>query len=131
MKLTLLGIILTLTATLASANDFVPADCTVESWCLSRATACFFGHFSQPNGLWRGHAQYSVVRKVVALCPSYYGGQLERRNITGPVEPIRFESTIEVSKEKAQQGALDLCTIYRTDWVGAAPACESSRSNLY
>jgi hypothetical protein len=113
------------------AEGFVPDNCTVESWCYVKATECMFGHFTQPQGLWQGHAQYSVLRKVVALCPAAnsYNGQMERRTILGPVEPIQFQSGVETTQEKAQTSAMDLCKPYRADWLGAAPKCDSACPN--
>lgn len=50
-------------------SSFIPNGCSVESWCLVKATDCFLGQITQPTGLWQAHAQYSVVRRAVALCP--------------------------------------------------------------
>ena len=104
--------------------SFVPQNCTVENWCLVKATDCFLGHFTHPQGLWQGHAQYSVVRRAIALCPTgYYGGTFERRTLLGPVEPVLFASDVLTTEEKAKAGATELCAAYRQDWVAAAPAC--------
>ncbi|MBI3542985.1 MAG: hypothetical protein HY075_06910 [Deltaproteobacteria bacterium] len=111
----------------ARADGFVPDHCTVESWCLVKATDCFVGHFTHPAGLWKAHAQYSVVRRAVALCRDHYYGGLERRTITGPVEPIRFESTTVTTKEAAEKEAAELCAVYRKDWVDAAITCRQAR----
>lgn len=123
-----LGMILVSSLGVARADHdgdagFVPPGCTVESWCLEKATECFFGHFTHPQGLWQGHAQYSVVRRVVAVCSAPYGHS-ERRQITGPVEPVRFASDVETKADVAQSSALGLCGVYRADWVGAAPVCK-------
>lgn len=108
-----------------SALSLVPQDCTVESWCLVKATECFLGLFTHPAGLWQAHAQYSVVRRAVALCPAGYG-QLERRTIMGPVEPQPFTSDVEVDQDAASAAALQLCRVYRQDWVSAAPVCPAN-----
>lgn len=105
-------------------TSFVPANCSVESWCLVKATECFLGRYSRPSGLWMGHAQYSVVRRAVALCPVRYG-DWQRRIFTGPVEPIRFRSDQETTKKTAGEVAENLCLKYRTDWVSAAPSCDN------
>lgn len=104
------------------AQSFVPRECLVETWCLVRATDCFLGHMTRPAGLWQGHAQYSVVRRVQALCPDRYG-DLHRRLLTGPVEPVLFSSGSEPTREAAEENTLRLCRTYRQDWVSAAPAC--------
>ena len=105
----------------ASAS-FVPEGCTVQSWCLVRATECFLGYVDNPRGLWQGHAQYSVVRRAVAYCPVGYG-KWETRTFMSGVEPQPFTSGIEYSKEAAGEAALKLCKTYRADWLAAAPAC--------
>jgi hypothetical protein len=110
----------------ASVDGFVPRECTVESWCLDRVTDCFVGYVSKPQGLWQAHAQYSVVRKVVALCPSGYYGQPERRNITGPVEAVQFRGEVMTREDAARESALALCRTYRQDWVSAAPRCDQA-----
>jgi hypothetical protein len=115
--------LLVLSAPLHADEGFVPAHCTVESWCLVRATDCVFTRFSHPQGLWQGHAQYSVLRRAVALCPTQYG-QMERRTFLGPVEPIRFSSDVQTTAEKARAEANDLCAVYRADWLAAAPRCQ-------
>ncbi|PIP83055.1 MAG: hypothetical protein COR54_11580 [Elusimicrobia bacterium CG22_combo_CG10-13_8_21_14_all_63_91] len=102
---------------------FVPPQCRVETWCLVKATECFLGHYSRPAGLWMAHAQYSVVRKVVASCPNRYG-EWSRQTIMGPVEPVRFTSEQETTQERAKEKAMNRCLGYRQDWVGAAPTCE-------
>ncbi len=107
-----------------SNASFVPANCSVESWCLVKATDCFLGRYSRPAGLWMGHTQYSVVRRVVAICSDRYGAQ-DRRTITGPVEPIRFRSDQETTKKTAGEVAENLCRVYRSDWVSAAPRCDN------
>lgn len=102
---------------------FVPRICSVESWCLVKATDCFLGQMARPTGLWNAFAQYSVVRRVRALCPTGNDGSWERRTFMGPVEPQVFSSTIETSEAAAVFSALKLCNVYRADWVSAAPAC--------
>ena len=105
-----------------AADSFVPANCTVESWCLLKATDCFLGYVDHPQGLYQGHSQYSVVRRVVADCRDDW--KMSRRvTIQGPVEAIKFTSDVETSDEKARASALSLCQIYRNDWVTAAPVC--------
>lgn len=107
----------------SSTSGFVPAGCMVESWCLVNATSCFVGRVARPTGLWQAHAQYSVVRKVAALCPDRYGA-LQKVTLTGPVEPVTFSSELETAEETASREALRLCRTYRQDWVAAAPSCE-------
>jgi hypothetical protein len=109
--------------------EFVPKECTVESWCLVKATDCFVGHYSKlPSTYLKGHSQYSVVRKVQAICKtrSGYGGpRTERRIITGPVEPIKFTGEAFPEQQEARDSALNLCQVYRNDWVSAAPSCNN------
>lgn len=105
-----------------TAAGFIPDGCLIESWCLERATDCFLGRLTRPTGLWRAQAQYSVVRKVAALCPGRYG-ELQRVSLTGPVERVVFSSEVEADEETASRTALGLCRSYRRDWVSAAPAC--------
>ena len=112
-----------LAAPLQAASSFVPAECAVESWCRVSATECFLGFTSNPGGLWQGHAQYSVVMRAVARCPVNYG-HWETRTFMSGVEPQRFSSAVEVDRETASTGALQLCKAYRTDWMAAAPACD-------
>lgn len=112
-------------AALFHAESFVPQNCTVESWCLVKATDCFLGMVTRPQGLWQGHAQYSVVRRAVVLCPAGYG-QTERRVIMGPVEPQPFSSDVETEQDVASESALKLCRVYRQDWVSAAPVCPAN-----
>ena len=111
----------------SSFASFVPKECTVESWCLVKATDCFVGHYSKlPSTYLKGHAQYSVVRKAQAVCriSGRYGApRNERRVITGPVEPIKFVGEAFPTKEEAHDQALNLCEVYRNDWVSAAPLC--------
>ncbi|OFZ22369.1 MAG: hypothetical protein A2X94_00005 [Bdellovibrionales bacterium GWB1_55_8] len=107
----------------AARADLVPPGCTVEDWCLKKATECFVGYVTNPQGLYRAHSQYSVVRRITAICESYYNGR-ERRVITGPVEPVSFSSGVESSEGRARAAALQLCERYREDWVSAAPACD-------
>lgn len=102
--------------------SFVPEGCTVQSWCLVKATECFLGFTSNPGGLWQGHAQYSVVRRATAYCPVGYG-KWETRTFMSGVEPQPFTSAIETDKDEAGASALRLCKAYRADWLDAAPAC--------
>lgn len=93
---------------------------------MQSATECRFTYFSHPGGLFQGRAQYSVVRRVIALCPedSYGGyGRLVRRQIMGPVETIPFASEAQVSEDEARASVMNLCAIYRGDWLSAAPSC--------
>ncbi|PIR19282.1 MAG: hypothetical protein COV48_02880 [Elusimicrobia bacterium CG11_big_fil_rev_8_21_14_0_20_64_6] len=110
-------------STLRAAASFVPTMCSVESWCLVKATDCFLGQMTHPTGLWKAVAQYSVVRRVQALCPTGRYGSWESRTFMGPVEPQVFSSGIEPSEEAAVASTMKLCRDYRTDWVSAAPAC--------
>jgi len=110
-------------ATLRATAAFVPSMCSVESWCLVKATECFLGQTTQPTGLWKAFTQYSVVRRVRALCPTGAYGAWESRIFMGSVEPQVFSSAIETSEETAVASALKLCRVYRADWVSAAPAC--------
>lgn len=107
----------------AAEAGFVPAGCTVESWCLIKATECFLGKVTRPTGLWQAFAQYSVVRRAVALCPSGPYGQWQRHNFLGPVEPQVFSSAVETEEKTASEAAVKLCLTYRADWVEAAPRC--------
>ena len=79
---------------------------------------------TKPTGLWKAFTQYSVVRRVRALCPTSSYGPWERRTILGPVEPQLFSSNIETTEEAAVSSAMKLCGVYRADWVSAAPACK-------
>jgi hypothetical protein len=97
----------------------------VESWCLVKATDCFLGRVAQPGGLWQAFAQYSVVRRAVALCPDGYG-RWTRQTFMGPVEPQVFSSAVETEEKTASDAAVKLCTVYRKDWVDAAPACPAN-----
>ena len=112
-------------AAVRSQESFVPAGCAVESWCLVKATDCFLGQITQPTGLWKAYAQYSVVRRAVALCQDGYG-RWQRQSFMGPVEPQVFSSAIEVDEKTASDSALKLCTVYRKDWVDAAPLCAAN-----
>jgi hypothetical protein len=103
-------------------ESFVPAYCSVESWCLVKATDCFVGQVTQPTGLWQAHAQYSVVRRAVALCRGRYG-ETTRETFMSPVEPVPFASAIQTTKKAAVDEAARLCAAYRKDWVSAAPTC--------
>lgn len=105
-----------------ASGTFIPDGCSVESWCLVKATDCFLGQVVQPGGLYKAYAQYSVVRRAVALCPDGYGRWL-RRSFMGPVEPQQFSSGTEVDEASASAAALKLCSVYRKDWVDAAPVC--------
>jgi len=102
--------------------SFVPEGCTVQSWCLVKATECFLGFVDNPRGVWQGHAQYSVVRRAVAYCPIGYG-KWETRTFMSGVEPQPFTSGVEYSKEAAGEAVMKLCTAYRADWLAAAPVC--------
>ncbi len=104
-------------------DSFVPAGCSVQSWCLLKATDCFVGLVDQPEGLWQAHAQYSVVRRAVALCPSGPYGDWQTQVFMSPVEPVPFSSAVETTRDAASAEALNLCAAYRKDWVSAAPAC--------
>ena len=106
----------------AVAASYVPADCSVESWCRVSATECFLGYTANPGGLWQGHAQYSVVLRAVAYCPTGYG-KWEKRTFMSGVEPQQFTSAVETNREAASTGALNLCKSYREDWLAAAPVC--------
>ncbi len=108
---------------LFQSASFVPPDCRVLSWCLVKATDCFLGYVDQPEGLWQGHAQYSVVRRAIAQCPSDAYGDWETVTLTGPVEPVVFASPVETSRAQASSQAVATCSAYRKDWVDAAPAC--------
>jgi len=110
---------------LRATAPFVPEMCSVESWCLVKATECFLGQTTRPTGLWKAFAQYSVVRRVRALCPTGRYGTWESRTFMGPVEPQAFSSIIETSEETAVASALKLCRDYRADWTSAAPACSA------
>ena len=111
----------------SSFSSTVPKNCTVESWCLLKATDCFVGHYTKkPSTYLIGNSQYSVVRKVTALCRirvGYGDIRLQRMNFTTPVEPVRFKGEAFAEKEDAHDSALQLCEIYRNDWVSAAPVC--------
>lgn len=109
-------------APVRAAAGFVPQGCSVETWCLVKATDCFLGRVTRPTGLWQAYAQYSVVRRAVALCPDGYG-RWTRRTFMGPVEPQVFTSAIETEEKTASDAAVKLCSVYRKDWVDAAPAC--------
>lgn len=102
---------------------FIPPNCSVESWCLKKATPCFLGNVQEVRGNYFGYSRYSVVREVVALCQIDYYGNWERRVILGPVEPVDFRSGAEYSYEQASSAAMNLCERYRDDWISAAPAC--------
>ncbi|NNN05070.1 MAG: hypothetical protein HKL90_04135 [Elusimicrobia bacterium] len=106
-----------------SAESFVPQGCSVQSWCLIKATDCFVGLVDQPEGLWQGHAQYSVVRRAVALCPTGDYGAWQTQVFMSPVEPVPFSSAVETTRAAASSEALNLCVAYRKDWVSAAPVC--------
>lgn len=106
----------------AASISFVPEGCTVQSWCLVKATECFLGFTANPGGLWQGHAQYSVVRRATAYCPVGYG-KWETRTFMSGVEPQPFTSAIETDRAEAGASALRLCKVYRTDWLAAAPTC--------
>ena len=129
MKKVFLICVLFLTTLLFSkGRSFVPRECSVEDWCIVKATACFTGYVTHPSGLYQAHAQYSVVRRVLALCHvgSWYGEERPVwRNITGPVEPVRFKSPEEVTEENARKKVLEKCELYRADYLAAAPFCNS------
>ncbi len=104
--------------------SFLPRECSVENWCVVRATECAFTQHTHPQGLWQAHAQYSILRRFSVLCSSGpYGGELQRRTILGPVEPVRFSSEILAREFGTREQAVGLCQVYRADWVAAAPAC--------
>ncbi len=106
-------------------GSFVPDGCSVQSWCLVKATDCFVGRVDQPEGLWQGHAQYSVVRRAQALCRGPYG-EWTTQTFMSSVEPVPFASAVETTRAAASSGALSLCAAYRKDWVSAAPACPAN-----
>ncbi|MEK7857847.1 MAG: hypothetical protein AAB320_01780 [Elusimicrobiota bacterium] len=108
-----------------SEGSFVPEGCSVESWCLVKATDCFLGVVTRPGGLWQAKAQYSVVRKAVALCPVNYD-RWERRTFMGPVEPQVFASGEQAERQSAEKAVVELCRVYRQDWVSAAPVCPAN-----
>ncbi|OFZ56517.1 MAG: hypothetical protein A2428_03875 [Bdellovibrionales bacterium RIFOXYC1_FULL_54_43] len=103
--------------------EWIPSWCTVESWCLQKATECSVTHVTNPRGFYQGHSQYSILRKAVVLCREDYHSVV-RRVITGPVETVPFSGALEDSESFARANALRLCRAYREDWVGAAPSCE-------
>ncbi len=105
------------------AESFVPQGCSVQSWCLVKATDCFVGLVDQPEGLWQAHAQYSVVRRAAALCPTGDYGAWQTQVFMSPVEPVLFSSAVETTRAAASVEALNLCAAYRKDWVSAAPVC--------
>lgn len=102
--------------------DWIPSWCTIESWCLQKATECFIGQVTEPQGLYQANSQYSVARKAVVLCHEGYNSVV-RRTIVGPVEAVPFTGEVEVTEPAARSSALQLCQSYRQDWVSAAPAC--------
>lgn len=106
--------------------SWIPPYCTIETWCVVRATECSFTHFTHPQGLDQGHAQYSVLRRAIALCQENYG-QFIRREFLSPVEAVPFASEVETSEEAARTAVLSLCQVFRNDWVSAAPVCEGQR----
>ena len=99
----------------------IPAGCDVEDWCLIKSTECKLVFDAHPNGLYRSTVRYSVVRRANIACSGYYG--TERRVITGPVEPVYFQSTVQGSWSAARSEAFGLCRSYREDWVSLAPEC--------
>ena len=78
-----------------------------------------------PQGLFRGLSQYAVVRKGVMSCQDYYGRWTERSFQTD-VEPVPFRSAAESDRFQAIDSSLTLCNNYRSQWVEAAPKCDSS-----
>ena len=103
-----------------ASEFFIPPGCTVEDWCLvSASPRCVFVGMSYPNGLYRAHVQYSVVRRAYVNCGGYYRD--DRRVITGPVEAIPFESTVQATQGAARGEIFPICE--REDWVSQAPSC--------
>lgn len=75
-----------------------------------------------PAGLYQGESQYSVVRSGIMSCDIGYN-QWQDRRFTGPVEPVVFRGEVETDAVTAQAGSDQLCSVYRTQWLAAAPAC--------
>lgn len=117
------SLFLTLLFFATSSWASVPPNCTVTNWCLRSSTTCVFTRILNPQGLYQGEAQYSVVRAGQMMCEMGYG-QWQTVDFTTPVEAVIFRSGVETDIEVAKAEALRLCTVYRHQWLDAAPLCQ-------
>ncbi len=83
-----------------------------------------------PSSLIKGQALYSILRRGFATCREGGDYGMPRRvyqiEVQGDIEQVGYSSSAypKEKKELAKVEALELCQVYRKDWLALAPLCE-------
>ena len=109
------------------ANDELPQGCYQESWCLVNISRCAVTHYSRmPHGHLVGHSIFSHVKKITAQCKTGWGSSDEWRQMQfmTPVKTSNFRGEDFLDREDARKSAIDICNIYRNNWLEASIICQ-------